>query len=708
MMKKKQWKVLFLIFITFLLILLLGPMDVFRHGYYCDVVEYDEISSEDRLGYADLQNGAYELKFSPVKKYFTGFEINLINQPKGNKGKLKFSIYNSNGKQVDEIRADLKQISATKWYKLYANKTLKKGEIYTLKISAEECATVPYLQLVDSDCLGKENISGNVLLGYAYAESTFDFQNKILIIMFLIALCGLICVRILDHNKHAIIVGRVAVFVLLTSVLTWNFMYNSMDNDNNDFEDFQSDSESLVTAVLAADHAHVGLREGELGYGLGVHYYNIKDNFHDKENLKSDENWNNGYSCSSVSICIDSNIYTKQIAMVGNSVQFANGSMFQIINVSDDGDCISIDLNAERMLTESKYGELTEVIFYDQNMVQLPNGILTAYPSQYGLQGKIFKHLARHMEYEGAAENLKLICSMAAAVVFVLIVFLLSKRYNRVLGGVFFVTFLLSPWIVNFASNLYWVEFTWFLPMVIGLFCAWKVDNKYCRIFSYVAAFVAVTVKCLCGYEYITSVMMGLILFLLSDFVMACIKGDRKQQFLLFRTIFILGILALAGFITAICIHAPLRGNGSIAKGIKSIFIDDVLRRTTGADLNHYTEDYVVALGASVWETVCKYFHFNTQIITGIDGNLFPLLCIIPVLIFIIGLRRNSLDFEFVALYIVTFLTSVSWFVLAKSHSYVHTHINFVLWYMGYVQVCLYVIVDWIIDRIGVRREYYE
>ena len=63
---------------------------------------------------------------------------------------------------------------------------------------------------------------------------------------------------------------------------------------------------------------------------------------------------------------------------------------------------------------------------------------------------------------------------------------------------------------------------------------------------------------------------------------------------------------------------------------------------------------------------------------------------------------------EFVALYIVTFLTSVSWFVLAKSHSYVHTHINFVLWYMGYVQVCLYVIVDWIIDRIGVRREYYE
>lgn len=77
-------------------------------------------------------------------------------------------------------------------------------------------------------------------------------------------------------------------------------------------------------------------------------------------------------------------------------------------------------------------------------------------------------------------------------------------------------------------------------------------------------------------------------------------------------------------------------------------------------------------------------------------------------MIFIIGLRRKSLDFEFVALYIVTFLTSVSWFVLAKSHSYVHTHINFVLWYMGYVQVCLYVIVDWIIDRIGVRREYYE
>jgi len=31
---------------------------------------------------------------------------------------------------------------------------------------------------------------------------------------------------------------------------------------------------------------------------------------------------------------------------------------------------------------------------------------------------------------------------------------------------------------------------------------------------------------------------------------------------------------------------------------------------------------------------------------------------------------------------------------LAKSHSYVHIHLNYVLWYFGFVQICLYVIVD--------------
>ena len=43
--------------------------------------------------------------------------------------------------------------------------------------------------------------------------------------------------------------------------------------------------------------------------------------------------------------------------------------------------------------------------------------------------------------------------------------------------------------------------------------------------------------------------------------------------------------------------------------------------------------------------------------------------------------------------YTVSFLATISWFVLAKAHSYIHTHMNYVLWYFGFVQVCLYILI---------------
>ena len=42
-------------------------------------------------------------------------------------------------------------------------------------------------------------------------------------------------------------------------------------------------------------------------------------------------------------------------------------------------------------------------------------------------------------------------------------------------------------------------------------------------------------------------------------------------------------------------------------------------------------------------------------------------------------------------LLISAFLTSVSWFVLGKAHSYIHTHMNFAMWYFGFVQLLFYI-----------------
>lgn len=187
--------------------------------------------------------------------------------------------------------------------------------------------------------------------------------------------------------------------------------------------------------------------------------------------------------------------------------------------------------------------------------------------------------------------------------------------------------------------------------------------------------------------------MLGLIAFLLIDLGTAMTGRNKKYAQQLFRTIFILGCFALAGFATAICIHASLRGEGNVLSGIKSIIESDVLRRVGGGNLNDFAEAYWPSLNASVWDVIKKYFHFETDIIAGMDANLFPILFLMPIMIFIYDCFKKRLESKEVYMYIVFLITGISWIVFGKSHSYIHTHMNFVVWYFGFIQCCMYIII---------------
>lgn len=188
--------------------------------------------------------------------------------------------------------------------------------------------------------------------------------------------------------------------------------------------------------------------------------------------------------------------------------------------------------------------------------------------------------------------------------------------------------------------------------------------------------------------------MLGLIAFLMIDCGMAIVNKDKERKECLLRMTFILGVTALAAFCFAIGVHALLRGEGNILNGIKEIIKNDVLRRVGGGSMNDFGEEYWPSLNASVWETVRKYFHFDTDIIAGLDANLFPMLCLIPIVIFIYDYIKGQINLEEVMMYVVFFVTGMSWFVLGKSHSYNHVLMNYVMWYFGFVQCCLYIIAN--------------
>lgn len=87
------------------------------------------------------------------------------------------------------------------------------------------------------------------------------------------------------------------------------------------------------------------------------------------------------------------NPYSLEVATAGNWIQFADGSKREIIDISDDGTNIIMKLDGEG-ISYGKNGSLDNAIFLNAKGEQFHKSLLQAYRSQYGLQGKVFKHLA--------------------------------------------------------------------------------------------------------------------------------------------------------------------------------------------------------------------------------------------------------------------------------------------------------------------------
>ncbi|MCI9344901.1 MAG: YfhO family protein [Lachnospiraceae bacterium] len=481
-------------------------------------------------------------------------------------------------------------------------------------------------------------------------------------------------------------VKKILFFIGLTIILTINYMYNFMDSQNNAFNDFQADSETLVTGIIFADCRELD----NMQYGLGRYYTKsgpLLSRYGTNYTYLTDENWTLGYSNYTAQLIFDKNYYTQTYAVEGNFIKFATGEIFPIISSMEDDEYLVVSLASDEPLNVSQYGSLSETAFLDQEGRKLPDSAVEIYKSQYGLQGKVFRFMANSLGMEiqeGDKTVYHLICSVLTGLTFVMLVWLIRIKYGNLLASCFYITFLLSPWVVNFAKNLYWVEFTWFIPMLVGLFCSIYIDNKKWRAISYIAAYTSILIKSLCGYEYISTIMLGMTSFLVTDIIYMLISHtDKRKIGIAFRTFFLTSLFALAGFITAFIIHAYYRGEG-IWQGIQYIILEDAIRRTRGIDNT---------VDVSLWYVLGRYFQFQTEIITGIPGNLFVIICTIPICIFIYEYVTGKINWKDVILYGVFFLTSISWFCLAKNHAYVHTHMNYVLWYFGYIQICIYVIV---------------
>lgn len=86
--------------------------------------------------------------------------------------------------------------------------------------------------------------------------------------------------------------------------------------------------------------------------------------------------------------------------------------------------------------------------------------------------------------YNSEVKMIRIVNCFLLALILTTICIQIKRRYNRLLASVFFLVFWLSPWIIKFAPSMYWVEFLWFLPMLIGLYCLNNIDCKKQELFA--------------------------------------------------------------------------------------------------------------------------------------------------------------------------------------------------------------------------------
>lgn len=530
-------------------------------------------------------------------------------------------------------------------------------------------------------------------------------------LLYVIIMCSLECAVIynsfLKHTKYKMFFRNAVLIVLMMMPMMWNFITGQfVSGGERMFVLFQADSESLaLTEIMWNDNNE----QTEDKYGLHgiqtIFLPSLTLSLEKDQGITTSE-FTNGYSNTIPgAFALVNTELTKKVMADVKTVAFSDGIDYTITELEEIDDIIVVYTDCGKLLNSETDGGIRYAVFKDSSGKMVNTEMKGIYISQIGIQGKVWRALAKVLPYVNMQIGiLHLICAALAALVFSAISLAIAKKYNILMAVIFYITFWLSPWTASFAKNLYWVEFTWFIPVLIGLIASIYTDNKKIRIVSYIAMFLSVFVKSLCGYEYMSTILIASMMFLAVDLIKAFIAKDKEKSKLIFKTTFILSILAVAGFLVAFLMHAGIRGEGNIVEGFVSIWNRDVARRIF-ADPHSVDPVLYRSLEASILVVVRQYFRFTTELIYGIPGGLFRLLCIIPLGIFGYEiLVEEKVDVEKIALYVLSFIATVSFFVLVKGHAYIHTHMNYVLWYFGYMQICAYIIADKII-KIGNKNK---
>lgn len=316
-------------------------------------------------------------------------------------------------------------------------------------------------------------------------------------------------------------------------------------------------------------------------------------------------------------------------------------------------------------------------------LVDGPAIVRDAYPyiSSFSLQYDLVKWctLGRPELVVPAIALTSILYAAAMALVVGALCHFATREFSIWSGVAVLVGFCLSPQFVGRSYNLYWMLFLDFLPLLLVLLSYPRLAarGRFPLLLSGTA--LLVTLKALTGYEYISNILAGPALAILYHELVAA-GGWRSLP--LGRVVgrAILTVMAgIAGLLAAIALHVDkaARFFGSTAKGLEAFLTPLSYSTLSSAGGIRGTATLGVA---SVARMAVRYASYLPQYIA---------LGLIVAGLWLYLRRRASPAGEgreraLNAIIPVALVISCSWFAAFK-HSYVHPHINYVIFFLYFV-----------------------
>ena len=260
----------------------------------------------------------------------------------------------------------------------------------------------------------------------------------------------------------------------------------------------------------------------------------------------------------------------------------------------------------------------------------------------------------------------------------------------------------LSQWLTVFGKNLWWSLWAFYLPMIVVMYLLKRyretLDRQLIRFG--IVIFISVFIKCFInGFEYITTTLVMMMTPCIYYAILDKWSGRQCLKWTLAAGLgsgvaIFLGLLLLCfqigaakdGFMDGVghVIYSFGKRTHGEAQGFPEVYAASLEAGTIGVVIT-YVNGIFFDLNNYLSQTNPFVSNFLLKVRY---GYLIVLFMVMSVLLFLRSKRvmanRREQDIALIWTTWFSILAPLSWYVIFKAHSFIHTHMSFLLWQMPF------------------------